>query len=435
MKTQSLRLATIFTLLFLGFSSLTKTSAQCPSCASCIVINEFSVDPLDGDNGSACCTGEFIEIYNRCNESVNIGCFVLCLTDATSGGRGDCITIPSGTSLAPGGVYVFGGYGTNCSGGAADCDFDGLTLNYNWHSGAKGVWNVAGNAFFTGNSGNYIGVLQDSGEEISLFDACGSFLNGVKYNGGSGTYSTTENIGAISGCAAKSLTINSANNVNLGSSSGVDEGWTRNCNGTWSFANASAQNPGASEGCTTVTCVTPLSISDLTLFATAEKEKNIITLNYPVKDAEKFIVEKSTNGKDFNFLTEIIPSENLERYSIEDNSPYTTTFYRVVVILKNGLVEYTKSVAVKNNNQKGFYINNLYPNPATNYFSFDFDLNLRGETVSLKLINTLGELVFETSLNQSEHITVNTDGFETGIYFLMLSSGNDIQKHKLIITK
>jgi hypothetical protein len=352
MKTQSLSLATIFTLLFLGFSVLTKTTAQCPSCASCIVINEFAVDPADGENGNSSSTGEYVEIYNRCSESVNIGCFVICLTDATSGGRGECTTIPSGTSLAAGGVYVIGGYGTNCSGGETDCDWPGLSLNYNWHSGATGVWNVAGNSFFTTNSGNYIGVLQDSGEEISLFDACGSLLQGVKYGGGSGSYSTTENIGAISGCSAKSLTINSANNVNLGSSpgsSGADEGWTRNCDGTWSFANASAQNPGASEGCTTIACSTLLSVSDLSLSASAEKEKNIITLDYPVKDAEKFIVEKSTNGKEFNILTEIIPSENLEKYSIEDNSPNATTFYRVVIILKSGLVEYSKSIAVKNN--------------------------------------------------------------------------------------
>jgi hypothetical protein len=189
---------------------------------------------------------------------VNIGCFVICLTDATSGGRGECTTIPSGTSLAAGGVYTIGGYGTNCSGGETDCDWPGLSLNFNWHSSASSVWNVAGNAFFTTNSGNYIGVLQDSGEEISLFDACGGFIQGVTYAGGSGSYSTTENIGAISGCSSKSLTINSANNVNLGSSpgsSGADEGWERNCDGTWSFAQVSSQNPGVSEGCTTVDCL------------------------------------------------------------------------------------------------------------------------------------------------------------------------------------
>jgi gliding motility-associated-like protein len=257
----------IFMIIRILFSSIFFIStfasfAQCSDCTSCIIINEFATDPnAINVNGVPDNTGEFIELFNKCDKSVDIGCYVICLTD-NDGNRGDCITISSGTSISAGGVFVLGGFGTNCSGGTASCDWPGLTLNLNWHSSASSVWNVNTNSFYTTNVGNFIGVLTDGGEEISFFDCTGSFIEGFTYEGGSGTYTTTENIGAVSGCPAKSVTINTNNITNLGDNptgGDDDSGWKRNCDNTWSFAQASAAtsfvqlNPGTSQGCTLIT--------------------------------------------------------------------------------------------------------------------------------------------------------------------------------------
>jgi hypothetical protein len=250
----------IITILVIVFNFI--SYSQCTSCEHCIIINEFVVDPKDGENGNSSSTGEFIELYNKCNEDVNISCFVLCVSDDTNVVRGDCITIPSGTVLASGDVYLLGGYGTNCTGGETDCDWDGITLDYNWHSNASEIWDIRNNQFFTSNSGSYIGVLLDGGEEISLHSCTGNFLEGFKYSNGSGTYNTTETIQSVNGCSAKSITIDSDQIINIGSSpgsSGTDEGWIRECDNTWSFNPLNTQNPGISNLCLTENCITSMS--------------------------------------------------------------------------------------------------------------------------------------------------------------------------------
>ena len=435
MKTQSLRLVKTLLIIVLLVSPFVKTLAQCPTCASCIVINEFAVDPDTGENGNSSTTGEYVEIYNRCSESVNIGCFVICLTDATSGGRGECTTIPSGTSLAGGAVYVLGGYGTNCTGGETDCDWSGLSLNFNWHSSASSVWNVSGNSFFSSNSGNYIGVLQDSGEEISLFDACGSLLQGVKYSGGSGSYTTTETIGAISGCSSKSLTINSANNTNLGSSpgsSGDDEGWERNCDGTYSFSTQSTQNPGSNNGCTTVACATLLSSTDLTFWGESVDAKNMLYISYLSSDAERFIVEKSTNGNDFELLNEIYSQNTSNQYyEIEDALPSETNYYRIAVILKNGNVEYSNNLVLNNKSQNKL-VKSIAPNPVNNLLNISVSYQ-KNEQVIITIYNQLGEAVYTNSFEKLYDLNIETSHFSNGIYTVVLSSENETQTERIII--
>jgi hypothetical protein len=260
----------LISLFILSIVKISHTQTEC-DCSPCIVINEFAVDPKDGENGNSSSTGEFIELYNTCDESVDIGCYVICLTDDTGGGRGDCITIPSGVTLAPGGVYTLGGYGTNCTGGETDCDWNGLTLDFNWHSNATEVWDVINDEFFTTNSGKYIGVLLDGGEEITLFNSCGNNIDGVTYSNGSGVYSTTENIDAVNGCDAKSITIDTDDVTNLGSTPGgstADEGWQRQCDGTWSFTQFNDQTAGTPDNCTLNDCVLPMN--DLSLYISAE---------------------------------------------------------------------------------------------------------------------------------------------------------------------
>ncbi|PCH94367.1 MAG: hypothetical protein COB85_05720, partial [Bacteroidetes bacterium] len=246
-------------------------------CPACIVISEFAFDPEDGNNGDADSTGEFVELYNMCDEAVDIGCFVLCLTDEYTSGpsefrRGDCHTIPSGTSIPAGGVYLMGGYGTNCTGSITTCDWPTATLEFNWHNDGSDAWNVDADAFFSSNVGSYLGVLNDGGEDLTLFDDAGTLTQAITYEGGAGfTSSNTETIGAVSGCASKSVTIpSSANHFDVGNSagnSGNDEGFQLQCDSTWIFANHDAGdsnadlNPDTSMGCALIQCGCALTAS------------------------------------------------------------------------------------------------------------------------------------------------------------------------------
>ena len=405
-------------------------------CSTCIVVNEFAVDPGSGENGNSSSTGEFVELYNTCDETVDIGCYVICLTDDTSGGRGECSTIPAGTSLAAGDVYVLGGYGTNCSGGETDCDWNGASLDFNWHADASQLWDVDADGFFSSNSGEYIGVLQDSGEEISLFDCSGAFLDGVKYDGGSGTYSTTENIGSVNGCDAKSITIDSGNNPNLGSSpgsSGADEGWQRQCDGSWSFAAFADQTLGSDEGCATVACPTPTALSDLYVDAKNEGDKNTIVWQYLNTDALSFRVEKSSDGETFTSISHINFNISTQNYFYDDVNPLNETYYRITVLDIHNNVFSSEKIIVYNTLNKAFTVENIYPNPTKDKFSFSLSTNKRNKSVHVYVYNLLGDIVYENSLKEGLNHSISVSDLEIGIYTLLFTDGIHAENQRLVV--
>ncbi|MBN4051202.1 lamin tail domain-containing protein [bacterium AH-315-M05] len=233
-------------------------------CPECIVINEFVVDPDVGENGSPDITGEFIELFNQCDVDIDISCFVLCMMSGANGG--ECVTIPAGTTLGAGGVFLMGGYGTNCTDpdGTASCDWSGLALDLNWHT--CGCVSDPDNPALDGTVGangdsHYWGVLIDGGEDITLFDNTGAFVDGVTYEGGGGVtnsnwagpYTTS----SLAGCGAVTVDIpESGTLLDIGNTPGGsanDEGWQRDCDGNWTFTQQVGQTPGTPD-CATLIC-------------------------------------------------------------------------------------------------------------------------------------------------------------------------------------
>ncbi len=419
-------------------TSFTTNSTNCFGAGSCIKFNEFVFRPLEQD-GRADDTGEWIELRNTCNCDVDLSCFVVCYVDVSSGARrGDCVTIPSGTILAAGELYLLGGFGTNCTGGTALCDWPGLSLDFNWHANASSVWDVDANTFYSTNVGNYICVATNSGEDISLYDNSGAFLDGITYDGGAGSSANnTENIPAVGACPSKSLTIPASSvHSNLGSVTTSDRGFTKQCDGSWTKKQTiSTFSPGTyPEACATIACIILLSSDEIFLKGTNSKAKNELIWNVaPGLSVDYFIVEKSSDNINFEWLTEV-SKENSSRYSVEDFNPFSTTYYRIAVIQKNGELAYSNTIVLSNSHSKGsFNITNIHPNPANTSFSFNFELLDRGTSVEFKMYNILGELILAQSLGSSQLVNLPSDGLDSGIYYLVFSNGSEQQSHKLLI--
>jgi hypothetical protein len=416
------------------------------SQSSCIKINEFCVDPKDGPNGSPDNTGEFIELYNTCNCAINIGCFVLCMTDNSGGRRGDCVTIPSGTSIPAGGVYLLGGYGTNCTGGVSTCDWPGLSMNYNWHSSASSVWGVAGNAFWTTNVGNYIGVLADGGEDLSLFDATGTFIHGVYFDGGAGIGSNnTENIGAVSGCSAKSVIIPpTSSHTNVGNtpgSMGADGGFRRNCDNTWTAVQMASQTPGTALVCTLVSCVLPIEMVDF-------KAENIEGVNYLTWTTASeinnnyFTLEKSEDGFNFTDFGIVMSSGNSsvsKTYHLEDRQPFSPiTYYRLKQTDYNGQNKYS-NVIIAESSTIPVVVSEIYPNPANEIFYFRLSPGSNNTTQKLvvTVTNSLGKVMV---IHNYGFVTEGIFSFEipglpSGFYNVCFSFGEEVMIKKLSLLR
>ena len=424
---------------------LLAASAPVLAQSTCIVINEFVVDPKDGANGDPDATGEFLELYNTCDCAIDISCYVLCITDNSSGRRGDCVTIPAGTSLAPGSVYLLGGYGTNCTGGVSTCDWPGLTLDQNWHSGAASVWSVAGNAFYTTNVGNYIGVVADGGEDLTLFDGLGAFIYGVYNDGGAGvTSNNTENIGAVAGCPAKSVTIPpTSSHTHVGNtpgSAGTDGGFMRSCSNTWSHVQKASQTPGVALACTQVFCTMPIEL--LSFAGDAHGELNYLRWHTATESNNRyFVVEKSTDGLLF-FAADTIAGSGTSyvtrSYACVDGTPYApTTYYRLKQTDYNGSFTYSDVIAVSRS--AGFSgLGELRPNPCSERFEFSINREqMTGEAFQLSLFNSMGQLVEARgyALDFDDTFVFDVTRLPAGIYTVVVSTESSSITKKLFVLR
>jgi hypothetical protein len=404
--------------------------------SACAKIIQFQVDPETGNNGSDFNTGEFIQICNICTGDVDISCFVLCFTANNSGvRRGECIRIPDNTILAPGECYLMGGNGTTGSG--ADWTTAEATLDLNWHTCGCYIHTDP-----SSTPGEFVGVLNDGGEDITLFDASGNIHSAITYaSGGGASYSQTVNIPSGSGCGAVDVTIPpTSTHTNIGSTpSGTsdDEGWYFDCTTqSWVFANHDTSDahadlfPNMTYDCPLITL---LSETTITLGSKINDNHNeLFWYTLDETNVEFYVLEKSENGKDFS-IVQNIASNNSGKYSYNDYFISSMQFYRVVVSYLDGSKQISKLEIITRDSKQSFGVSNIHPNPANTSFSFNFELLDRGTSVEFKMYNILGELILVQSLNSSQLVNLPSDDLESGIYYLVFSNGSEQQSHKLLI--
>jgi hypothetical protein len=75
----------------------------------------------------------------------------------------------------------------------------------------------------------------------------------------------------------------------------------------------------------------------------------------------------------------------------------------------------------------------LYPNPTNG--RVNIDLTTIGNTSKLKVLNSIGEEIFQRNYNFVNHIDFSLLGKESGLYFVILEHGGRIYSRKLVITE
>ena len=85
---------------------------------------------------------------------------------------------------------------------------------------------------------------------------------------------------------------------------------------------------------------------------------------------------------------------------------------------------------------KGFVLENNYPNPVKGETTFGFSID-KPQRVYLDVINTSGQqvgTVVHHNLNAGSYeVTFNTSKLASGIYFYRLTAGNQSETHKMIV--
>jgi hypothetical protein len=183
-------------------------------------------------------------------------------------------------------------------------------------------------------------------------------------------------------------------------------------------------------------CAPPNIILPITLldfYAVGMNEANEIT--WKVADElniQKYIIEKSADGFNFEILNSIIPNEQnsyeTKSYRLLDNYPYNTiTYYRLNTQEADGSIHHINTISVselQNNLEVLIYQNEELIN-------IDFKNSLQVNS-TIQLFDLTGKLLFEQNVEQSlEQLKVSE--YAKGIYFLRIHSKEKIINQKIVI--
>jgi hypothetical protein len=146
-----------------------------------------------------------------------------------------------------------------------------------------------------------------------------------------------------------------------------------------------------------------------------------------------FTIEKSVNGTEWMSIGTVKGvgnSEVLTNYNMIDPSPVAgVQFYRLKQTDIDGEFTYSSIVPVKFGSVAISEIV-MYPMPATSVLNIDLT-NDAESVVDIKILNTLGQVVLNTTVTGSAH-QIDIQNLLPGIYFVEVSTEGTVTKSKLV---
>lgn len=155
------------------------------------------------------------------------------------------------------------------------------------------------------------------------------------------------------------------------------------------------------------------------------------TVATPVISANKFEVEYSTDGKNWNTADTIAITSTLQSdYSFEqENIPPGDIYYRIKETDNDGSYIYSRIILLNNNKEQTKYV--VFPNPANNTIQVIAPYGITGNC-SIELYDAVGRKLLKTTMNTSS-IEINTTGLLNGSYILRINHDDNITSQKVLI--
>ncbi|MFK8009830.1 MAG: discoidin domain-containing protein [Saprospiraceae bacterium] len=182
--------------------------------------------------------------------------------------------------------------------------------------------------------------------------------------------------------------------------------------------------------------------SDQEIFFQAEKIDNETQLNWGCDLNDKtglFILEKSSNGQDFEFLGKKESNSEVPHFTFykkNDQAPLAgDNYYRLKLIQKNGSEVFSKIEKV-NFGPSGDLIS-IFPNPAKNEISVNLKQYI-SKNVIVQIYDARGVLMEEKYLENLEnpHPVFDLKKYENGLHIMAIKAeGSKMVSKKIIIEK
>lgn len=168
---------------------------------------------------------------------------------------------------------------------------------------------------------------------------------------------------------------------------------------------------------------------DFAIICKGSKKDDGAVINWDVYSEEnvlRYEVEQATNGNDFMTIAVINPGN--EKLSYAYNNKHLaggTSVYRIKVILMDGKVRYSNTVAILFN-VKSFLITSVAPNPVQSGTKITIS-SPENTSVKMMLYDLQGKMVnqWQQALSDGTNIiTLQASSLKAGIYFLSATDGS-----------
>jgi len=147
-------------------------------------------------------------------------------------------------------------------------------------------------------------------------------------------------------------------------------------------------------------------------------------------NVEKIIIQKSSDGTNFQSLGDVINETEFMDGSFTDLSPYSKTYYRLAVTNHDKSITYSNIITLERS-QKTYVT--VYPNPASKLISIYINSPSDG-SYQVRLYNNLGQLMKQQSITASNQVKMQVGGLTNGMYQLeVYKEGMRLESHKVLI--
>ncbi len=151
-----------------------------------------------------------------------------------------------------------------------------------------------------------------------------------------------------------------------------------------------------------------------------------------------FDVERSFDGKNFSYIGRIdgngTTSQTIE-YSFVDSQPIEgANYYRLNQVDFDGANEYSQIIRVIVEGESSTL--DVYPNPAQDYLVLRMNTNVT--ELAATLVDMNGGVLVRRTLNEAfrvNNLTLDVSILKEGIYFLIVSVNDEVQRHKIVIRR
>lgn len=179
-----------------------------------------------------------------------------------------------------------------------------------------------------------------------------------------------------------------------------------------------------------------LLYTDLEAFEATNLEDEV-QLDWKVDEyteSTKFIVQRSSDGINYEDLYyEIEEIALLDFRSVDENPLAGRSYYRLKILDVDGSESTSDVITIARAElelKQTLFIHNLYPQPARDVINIELE-SAAAETLNIRLINTLGQVVYEKSeligANSYNTISISTASFPAGLYTLAVEDPDSKQ--------